>query len=325
MFKRIPRDTWRLTISYLMVIMSLSFIFSFVIYGITSSQLRRPIPPKYQSNTYNSDFNDELAKQRFNQRAEDARESVLLALVLLNIFMLVFGAVLGFVLARRTLGPIEEMMESQVRFVSDASHELRTPLTSIRTSSEVALRKKQLTENKSRQVIQRTVNEVDKMQQLISGLLSLASGNKSEQRQKLKISSVVEEVYQYAKNSSLDSRNKIEVSGKDFEHDIYKSSVFQIMKVFIDNAIKYSPKNSTIKINYGRKFIEVEDSGQGIETKDIDRIFDRFYRSDKARTRTEDSSHGLGLAIAKDLANSCGYNIKVSSQIGKGSKFKLEL
>lgn len=325
MFKRISRDTWRLTVSYLMVIMSLSLIFSFVIYGITSSQLNRSAPPKHQSSTYDSDFNDKLAKQRFDQRAEEARESVLLALVLLNILMLVFGSVLGFVLARRTLGPIEEMIENQARFVSDASHELRTPLTSIRTSSEVALRKKQLTEEKSRQVIQRTVDEVDKMQQLISVLFSLASGNKSEQRQRLKVSSVIDEIYEYAKNSALDSQNKIEVSGKDFEHDIYKSSVFQIVKIFIDNAIEYSPEKSIIKINYGPKFIEVEDAGQGIEAKDLGRIFDRFYRSDKARTRTEDSSYGLGLAIAKDLADSCGYNIKVSSQVGKGSKFKLEL
>lgn len=117
------------------------------------------------------------------------------------------------------------------------------------------------------------------------------------------------------------SKEKIIEHVWDFDFDVLPNNV----EIFIDNSIKYSPEKSTIKINYGPKFIEVEDTGQGIEAKDLGRIFDRFYRSDKARTRTKDSSYGLGLAIAKDLADSCSYSIKVSSEIGKGSKFKLEL
>ena len=95
--------------------------------------------------------------------------------------------------------------------------------------------------------------------------------------------------------------------------------------MLIDNAIKYSPENSKIKIYFEKNTIFVKDQGLGISKEDQKHIFERFYRSDKARTRGENSGHGLGLSLAKSICKKCGFLISVESEIGKGSIFKVKI
>ena len=162
----------RLALSYLAVIMTLSLVFSVIIYAITSIQLNRPLPPGEHNQQPPA-----LVESQFNRRLErrnsETRGSVIVSLIVLNGVMLLVGYWLSLLLARRTLAPIERAMRAQVQFVSDASHELRTPLTALMTTNEVALRKKTLDEKKVRAVFQRNIDEVEKLRELTDNLLQL--------------------------------------------------------------------------------------------------------------------------------------------------------
>lgn len=97
----------------------------------------------------------------------------------------------------------------------------------------------------------------------------------------------------------------------------------QILGTLIDNAIKYSSPDSTVIIRLDGQALSVVDQGIGIAKKDQAKIFDRFYRSDEARTRGQNSGYGLGLAIAKAVADKHGYRLSVKSEPGRGSTFRL--
>ena len=131
----------RLALSYLAVIMTLSLVFSVIIYIITAVQLNRPLPPG-EHNQQPPELVERQFSRRLEQRNRETRGSVIVSLIVLNGVMLLIGYWLSVLLARRTLAPIERAMRAQVQFVSDASHELRTPLTALMTTNEVALRKK---------------------------------------------------------------------------------------------------------------------------------------------------------------------------------------
>ena len=130
---------FKLTLSYLALIMMVSIGFSIFVYQISvgelTSTLRRPLPMYY----YQSNI-DELR----NQQARHGQINIQNNLILINIVTFIIGGVASYWLARRTLQPIEEAMEAQSRFTADASHELRTPLTAMQTEIEVALRDKAL-------------------------------------------------------------------------------------------------------------------------------------------------------------------------------------
>ena len=125
----------------------------------------------------------------------------------------------------------------------------------------------------------------------------------------------------------LQKNISVENSSQDFEIEANLSAIEQILTIFAENAVKYSPENSKIEINFSkdkkRAVFEIRDYGEGISRVDQQKIFERFYRSDSARTRGENSGYGLGLAIAKSLAENNDFEIKVESELGKGSKFKL--
>ena len=108
-----------------------------------------------------------------------------------------------------------------------------------------------------------------------------------------------------------------------------KDKLSELFVILLDNAIKYSPKNSLIKIGSktGKRqvVIKVSDQGLGIEEKDLPHIFERFYRADSARSHFEEGGYGLGLAIAKKIVDEHGGKILVNSIVGKGSEFKIIL
>lgn len=106
-------------------------------------------------------------------------------------------------------------------------------------------------------------------------------------------------------------------------HTVAVTVVAQILGTLIDNAIKYSPPDSTVVIRLDRQALSVIDQGVGIAKEDQARIFDRFYRSDEARTRGHSSGYGLGLAIARSVADKNGYQLSVKSEAGQGSTFSL--
>ena len=313
----------RLALSYLAVIMTLSLAFSVIIYAITSAQLNRPLPPGEQVQQP-PELIERQFSRRLEQRNRETRGSVVMSLIVLNGVMLLIGYWLSMLLARRTLAPIERAMRAQVQFVSDASHELRTPLTALMTTNEVALRKKTLYEKKARAVFQRNIDEVEKLRELTDNLLQLTQvDNQQIEKQAVDMAKLVRDTVDRYQPVADKKRVALDMQVVSVTHVVAVAAVAQILGTLIDNAIKYSPLGSTVVIRLGGQTLSVVDQGIGIAKQDQAKIFDRFYRSDEARTRGRGSGYGLGLAIAKAVADKNGYQLSVKSELGQGSTFSL--
>ena len=318
----------RLALSYLTVIMTLSVLFSGIIYAVTSSQLNRSLPPDdhiKQSTDIEDQFN-----HRLERRDNKTREMVIMSLVVLNGVMLMFGYWLSLLLARRTLMPIEQSIEQQAQFVSNASHELRTPLAALLLSNEIAMRKRVLTDEKARQVLSRNVEEIKKLANLSNSLLDLAkSENALNDPELIDISEIIKEVIGQYSRVAKAKQVKIFHNIPDGQKvTLQVNAVRQILSILMDNAIKYAPqKVGEVKIwaRLNKNSVEfiVKDNGPGISSNDQKHIFERFYRANAARTRTDASGYGLGLAIAKTLADRCGYTIHIKSKPSAGAEFIL--
>ena len=318
----------RLALSYLTVIMTLSVLFSGIIYTVTSSQLNRSLPPDdhiKQSTDIEDQFN-----HRLERRDNKTREMVIMSLVVLNGVMLMFGYWLSLLLARRTLMPIEQSIEQQAQFVSNASHELRTPLAALLLSNEIAMRKRVLTDEKARQVLSRNVEEIKKLANLSNSLLDLAkSENALNDPELIDISEIIKEVIGQYSRVAKAKQVKIFHNIPDGQKvTLQVNAVRQILSILMDNAIKYAPqKVGEVKIwaKLNKNSVEfiVKDNGPGISSNDQKHIFERFYRANAARTRTDASGYGLGLAIAKTLTDHCGYTIRIKSKPSAGAEFIL--
>lgn len=313
----------RLALSYLAVIMTLSLAFSVIIYIITAVQLNRPLPPGEHAQQP-----PELVERQFSRRLEqrnsETRGSVIVSLIVLNGVMLLVCYWLSLLLARRTLAPIERAMRAQVQFVSDASHELRTPLTVLMTTNEVALRKKTLDEKKARAVFQRNIDEVEKMRELTDNLLQLTQvDNQQIEKQAVDMAKLVRDTVDRYQPVADKKQVALDMQVVSVTHVVAVAAVTQILGTLIDNAIKYSPPDSTVVIRLDGQTLSVVDQGIGIAKQDQAKIFNRFYRSDEARTRGYSSGYGLGLAIARAVAGNHGYQLSVKSEPGRGSTFSL--
>jgi signal transduction histidine kinase len=221
-------------------------------------------------------------------------------------------------------------MDKQMRFSSDASHELRTPVTALRVRNEVALRNPKLSLVQAKRVIQDSADQALRLEKLSEALLQLSRDeSKDAKAEKIHLEDIANE----AMNLHIDSAQAKRISISDEVSNISvlgnKQDVIQIVSILLDNAIKYSPENSSIVIvgDKDQKLgsISVQDNGQGIRATDIPHIFDRFYRADHARTITNIQGYGLGLSIAQKLATHNHGTLQVQSTRSKGSTFTLSL
>jgi two-component system sensor histidine kinase CiaH len=326
-------DTGRLVATYLAIIMCLTLVFSGVIYSISSSQFDRPLPPRGQNGSNNfqvDEFTRSGLEDLFEERAKQARAELLVSLLVLNIAVLVGGAFLSYYLARRTLEPIEAAMEAQGRFVSDASHELRTPLTALQVTNEVALRKKKLTLAEAKELIGYNLAETVKLRSLSDALLGLAKQESADaSKSDVKLAEAVLDAVQTLEPLATDKRISI-------HHDVpamaivgNQSAITQILRILLDNAIKYSPEASAVNVTVAsaqhETIVSVQDEGPGVAAQHMPHIFDRFYRVDESRSSLNGQGSGLGLAIAKAIADKHGYVITATSQVGTGSTFSLHV
>ena len=175
----------RLTLSYLAVIMTLSLIFTGIIYLLSTASLNRPLLPSEGENSSVNVETPEFEKhsfentfrKRLEKRDNTTRTTIVYSLVGFNIGIFLIGIFVSRSLAKLTLGPIERAMMKQMQFISDASHELKTPLTAMLIRNEVALRKKSLPEEKAREVIEKNIEEILKMKELTGSMLNMAREN----------------------------------------------------------------------------------------------------------------------------------------------------
>jgi two-component system phosphate regulon sensor histidine kinase PhoR len=236
---------------------------------------------------------------------------------------------IGTVAVVQDITDIKKLENMRSQFVANVSHELKTPLTSIRGFSET-LRyvKDDKNKNKFLNIID---DEANRLTRLIDDILTLSNieNNKEVVKDRIDINSVIRDVCYLMSSSAKKKDIHIETNISEVP-DIYgdKDRFKQMIINLIDNAIKYSDNGGRVKI--GTKFdanksiIWVEDNGVGISEEHKQRLFERFYRVDKARSRSQGGT-GLGLAIVKHIVISFNGKIKVESKIGVGSKFIVQI
>ena len=236
---------------------------------------------------------------------------------------------LSYVLARRTLKPIEEMHEAQSRFTADASHELRTPIAAMRLENELALDDDSLTIKDARELLKSNIEELDKLTKLSEGLLQLAQlDNDSIKTQSIKVRSIVVQAVERITSESKAKNQKIVTKKIDGGVvAVNEVAAVEALVTLLDNAVKYSPDKSSISIITHRSKtmleISVIDTGIGIAEDAQAHIFDRFYRADNSRNKETADGYGIGLSIAKSIVETHGGTISVESVKGSGSTFTL--
>ena len=218
-------------------------------------------------------------------------------------------------------------------FVANVSHELRTPITNIRSYAETLADSEDLPPDMVKNFLRVIVNESDRMTKIVQDLLTLSrfdSGKADLHFEKFSFSLSVKNVYEAmlmeAKKNGLEMSLEIEENLPDITGD--RSRIEQVLLNIISNAVRYTPEGGRISVRAGRGdgtvWMEVADTGIGIPPEDLPRIFDRFYRVDKARSRASGGT-GLGLSIAKDIVVRHSGNISVESTVGKGTTMTVTL
>ncbi len=228
---------------------------------------------------------------------------------------------------------IDEAFKSQRRFVAEASHEIRTPLTIIYSELEYA--KRYIKEQEAAQSIDVSLSEIDRLTQMANRLLLLAKLDASQlvlHMGSVRLDELLVESIQLV--SVLASKKDIDLVlhiEKAVELQADKERLKAVLLNLLDNAIKYSPPNSRVSVSLladgetpGRVRIVIKDSGPGISQTELPHIFKRFYRASGARAGRAPGS-GLGLAIAKQLVKLHGGGISVTSKMGEGASFIVDL
>lgn len=319
--------------TYLAIIMAMTIVFSMVIFAIASNQFDRPLPQHepLRGGLYSISGDGDVDIQNLlTQRADEAKLGLLFSLLILNIGMLAFGLWFSVHLARLTMEPIEQAMEEQSRFVSDASHELRTPLTALQSMNEVALRRKKITEKEARELAEANVEQATKLHALTSSLLGLVASNKvAVKLEPVAIQDAVADAMTAVVAAAQGKGITVDDETQAVTVRASREQLVHVLRILLDNAIKYSADGSSVRLItdvQGPKVrLSVVDKGIGITAADMPHIFSRFYRADTSRSKERHDGYGIGLAIAKSISDHMHWDITAESKAGKGSTFTVEL
>lgn len=238
------------------------------------------------------------------------------------------NAIIGSIINIENITEIVKLENMRRDFVANVSHELKTPLTSINGFVETLIINEDLPSDKRNRFLAIIQKESDRLKRLIEDILLLSSIESKNNlvTENVLLYNVFKEVYEMISYIASSKHIKIYYNFEDEKVAIqaYGDYIKQLFLNLIDNAIKYTPEGGTVIINQFTRnneiTIEVIDNGVGIPKEDQDKIFQRFYRVDKARSRSVGGT-GLGLAITKHIVNSLQGNISVESKLGEGSKF----
>ena len=238
-------------------------------------------------------------------------------------------------LLKRAFTPSEQMIKSQKDFVAAASHELKAPLAVIMANTE-ALQEMQSHDSNDPQA-QTCLDVIDtecgRMSRLVRDMLLLASSDADKwtiQKSEINVDTLLITLYEAYEPVCISKKIRLDLNLSEDAYPVLaadRERLFQILSIFLDNAVCYSPEDSSIQImtTLSEKDLtfSVTDHGKGIPEEDKPFIFDRFYRGDKSRT---DKSHfGLGLSIAKELAKMLDGEIGFKDTEGGGATFWLKL
>ena len=276
---------------------------------------------KYSYN-YNEDTIIIINTEKINKR-------LIIILIESLIVFIVFEIIIVIVsksLTKRITKPAEDAFNKQKDFIADASHELKTPLAVIMASSD------ELKGSKANEkYVDNIKYESERMNNLIKSLLDLSKLEKGVSISNYKeenISKIIERISLTFEAIAFENNIEIETNiEKDITLKCSKEEIERLISIILDNAIKHSYKDSTIKVNLSKEKnninIEITNTGDPINPGDEERIFERFYRGDKSRNR-ESNRYGLGLAIAKNIVTNHNGTIKAYSKDNK-TTFKINI
>ncbi|KAJ52840.1 two-component system phosphate regulon sensor histidine kinase PhoR [Clostridium tetanomorphum] len=236
---------------------------------------------------------------------------------------------IGTVAVVQDVTDIKRLENIRSQFVANVSHELKTPLTSIKGFAETL---RYVEDSKNKEKFLDIINEeAERLTRLINDILTLSDieNIKGQKEEYVDINTVIESICYLVKSSADKKDIKISIKGEKLPKILGDKDRFKQMLInIVDNAIKYTENGGSIVIGTKKKdneyLIWVEDTGVGIPKEHLDRLFERFYRVDKARSRAQGGT-GLGLAIVKHILVGFNGNISVESEVGKGSKFIISI
>lgn len=220
---------------------------------------------------------------------------------------------------------LKESFKKQEQFVSDASHELKTPLSIIKSYAELLKRRGKANPELITESIDVIEQEAERMQLLVNQLLDLAKNKQALPHEPIDLVPLVKKVHRIFADA-YDRKIHLDIAEKSVLIKGNEKQIEQVVYILLSNAIKYSEKEIALYLYVKQQFavLDVIDKGIGIPEEEQKRIFDRFYRIDKARSR-QTGGTGLGLAIANEIVKHHGGTIEVVSEIGKGSTFTVNI
>jgi two-component system sensor histidine kinase CiaH len=323
--------TLKMSLWYVAFSMALSLAFSAALYLFSTHELQEGLSNQYREivdNDHDRDNQNAITKREFDARSTNLRQE----LIYFNILVLIGTSGASYMLARRTLKPIEEAHEQQLRFTAEASHELRTPLTGMKADTEATLMQKNADIPMLRHALEENIRDIERLEDLTNHLLELALyQNKNVQaKTKIVLSTIV---------NSVVSQYQSRISGRKLTIDTNldkttmigdKAAVLRLVTIVLDNAIKYSKDGGRILISVSHEpevaKVSIRDDGVGIATADLPHIFERFYRSNHGFTSQEQvSGYGLGLSLAKEIVAVLRGSIDVVSKQDEGTTVVIKL
>ena len=241
---------------------------------------------------------------------------------------LVLVAAGGWLLVRKSTAPVEQTMETMRRFMADAAHELRTPIAVLRGQAEVALQRDREPPEYA-EALRRIEREAERLGATVEDLLTLARADAGERpivRERVFLDDLALDAASAAR--ALAERRGVELEVGTFEEGAVLGDptlLHQLLMIVLDNAVKFTPQGGRVKLSAaapaGQAEVVVEDTGVGIAAEQLPHIFERFYRGDPARGRGDGArGAGLGLAIARWIADAHGAQLLVTSEPGKGTR-----
>ena len=251
----------------------------------------------------------------------------------LGLLALIIATIVGHILSGKAMVPLKAAYEKQRQFAADASHELRTPLAVVMASAELLQNDPSIKSPFLKQVVEDVHDEVKKMTKLVGDLLVVArSDNKALKLKPSKFDLGAVAAQTARLMQPLAEQKNIAIIAENLPKTMIhadEQKIRQLVLIMVDNAVKYTPEGGKVTLEFrkaekGKVCLAVSDTGIGIAPEDQEKVFDRFYRVDKARSR-EMGGNGLGLAIAQEIVELHHGTIAIDSVLGQGTTFTITL
>ncbi len=305
----------------------LSVLLSVFLYHIATVELKEGLN-QFRALSVNDNDGDEdinLTNHEYDERASQ----LFIQIVYFNLVVILLSTTGSLFLARRTLKPIQEVHEAQVRFTAHASHELKTPLSAIRADTESVLMMKQPDEVLLKRTLKANLRDVRRMDELANHLLNAARlrSVKPVDLVKLDLKPLARQAIAEIRRTAGFKGARIKLTAASVEVTADPIAIKQVMLSLIENALKYSGNHGSVELNIYRQgktaLMVVSDSGPGFSKQDLPHIFEPFYRS--SSNEADVDGFGLGLSLAQEVVKNSGGSIEAKNAKSGGAEITVKL